>query len=486
MNALQHQLLVLCLALCCACGNAALASDTDMRRAMNRVPRDAFRGHGRAETNRVLSQALRRAAAAVGGSTKPCEHFSVEQLIDVKRVLFAASDPALQRTYVAASDARRLATFGTEASNVDELERIWAEEVALLAGAPHHVHAAARDAKCYEAAMWFAHHVPAAAQADVALAVALPELPLARTSLPAVGANHSAAGHANTTARVRDAVAKASGGCSNAHYFPSSDPTPAPAPGSTPPFPVHFTADTRTCNGATGNPVTWQQNDCGLWSECDNPRGKLYYDFEHQPPSVRLDMENSACHQFMGNAAPGHDVLPKNQYTGPGTVVDAFMDDGASAKFVYWPELKKCCVCCKDKHGCGAIHPDFAAHNNATLKGREPQPNDAEQRDADVWFIPGMVSNNWVYTDHATGMPIGFVVNGTILSPAAKALSKILEAVLGVDIGKIVQGRTFHNVSTAPVNQSVFALPDYCSTSSSAFNTCGGEYCPYLRTIGSP
>ena len=38
---------------------------------------------------------------------------------------------------------------------------------------------------------------------------------------------------------------------------------------------------------------------------------------------TRMDLENSGCHQFMGEAAPGHDVLPKNQYTGPGTLITA-------------------------------------------------------------------------------------------------------------------------------------------------------------------
>ena len=102
----------------------------DARRAAQQVPGDTFRGHGRADTNRVLSRALRRAAAKAGGATKPCEDFSVEDLIDAKRVIFAARDPAFERIYAKANDARRLATFGSEADSLPQLERLWAQELA--------------------------------------------------------------------------------------------------------------------------------------------------------------------------------------------------------------------------------------------------------------------------------------------------------------------------------------------------------------------
>ena len=123
------RLIALCFALALTLGGAHALSASDMRRAAQQVPRDAFRGHGRAETNRVLSRALRRAAEVAGGGTKPCEHFSVEELIDVKRVLFAARDPALERIYATAGDARRLGTFGATAGSLAALEQLWAGEL---------------------------------------------------------------------------------------------------------------------------------------------------------------------------------------------------------------------------------------------------------------------------------------------------------------------------------------------------------------------
>ena len=224
----------------------------DARRAAQQVPGDTFRGHGRADTNRVLSRALRRAAAKAGGATKPCEDFSVEDLIDAKRVIFAARDPAFERIYAKANDARRLATFGSEADSLPQLERLWAQELALLTIAPH-LRGVARDAKCYEVAMWFTHHVPAAAQPDVAQTVALPELPIAHSTSSTL--SNSTATRLNQDAReievrVEKAAKKASSGCQMAHYFPSSVSTNSSS-GVPNFFPTSFSADIVNCNAKT-------------------------------------------------------------------------------------------------------------------------------------------------------------------------------------------------------------------------------------------
>ena len=359
------RLIALCFALGLTLGGAHALSASDMRRAAQQVPRDAFRGLGRADTNRVLSRALRRAAAEASGATKPCEEFSVEALIDVKRVLFAARDPELERVYAQAGDARRLATFGSEADSLPQLERLWAQELALLADAPH-LRDAARDAKCYEAAMWFTHHVPAAARPEVAHAVALPELPRAHGTgsvAPPKSTEHRASERGDS--RVHASLKGAMQGCRSAHFLPGTGDLTNSS--TVPNWPTTFSADITQCItiNKTGT-LPPLPHDCGSWSPCDNPRGKMWYDWSNpQLPLWRMDLENCACHQFMGNAAPGHDIIPKNQYTGPGTVLQAPTSDGASAKYVFWPELHKCCQCTSEKHGAGVVRPDVMVRGNA-------------------------------------------------------------------------------------------------------------------------
>ena len=435
----------------------------DVRRAVQKIPRDAFRGHGRANTNRVLSGALRRTVTEAGGATKPCEHFRVSELIDIQRVLFAARDPALESIYAAAGDARRLGTFGAQADDVVQLEQLWAEELALLADAPH-LHGAARDAKCYEAAMWFAHHVPAAARADVVQVIALPELPAG--SGVAIPGGPSAA-------RFR----QASSGCTEGHFFPGTgdliNSTTIPRA-----YPISYSADMTNCNAFT-KPVPRMPRDCGMFSPCTNPRGKIWYDFSGPFKRKRIDFESGACHQVVGNAAPGH-FGPANEYTGPGTILDAPDANGASTQYVFWPELKQCCQCCGAKDGCGVVRPDWLARGNATLvQGKRILVDDSEKRLSDVWHLKAG-QNNYMYIDSATGLPVGYRMNMTA-DELDNPLIKVTEKWMHRNLSDWTMVRTLYNVSTAPIDPSVFALPGYCKTATGVLNKCSGLWCPLMR-----
>ena len=56
----KMRLVALCFVLGLALGGTHALGASDARRAAQQVPRDAFRGHDRVDTNRVLSRALRQ------------------------------------------------------------------------------------------------------------------------------------------------------------------------------------------------------------------------------------------------------------------------------------------------------------------------------------------------------------------------------------------------------------------------------------------
>ena len=62
-----------------------------------------------------------------------------------------------------------------------------------------------------------------------------------------------------------------------------------------------------------------------------------------------------------------------------------------------------------------------------------------------------------------------------------KSMAKAFNKLLGFNITDSTIRRTYHNVSTEPINASVFDLPEYCSTKTGVFSQCGGIWCDMLR-----
>ena len=145
-------------------------------------------------------------------------------------------------------------------------------------------------------------------------------------------------------------------------------------------------------------------------------------------------------------------------------------------------QLNKCCQCCLEKHGCGVARPDLLVRNNATLVGHGMLPGDTLHRDGDIWEHTA-AQDNFVWMDRSSGLPMGFIFNnsGTSLTPLEKLMAEFFKKFAHVDISAWGMVRTFYNVSTEPISTDVFALPDYCKTSTGVFNQCGGEWCPLLR-----
>ena len=120
---------------------------------------------------------------------------------------------------------------------------------------------------------------------------------------------------------------------------------------------------------------------------------------------------------------------------------------------------------------------------NATYKGQAVLPGDRERRLADAWSMD-LDQDNYIFIGVATGLPTGFVMNNTgghIARPWQKLVNAIFVKFLHVNNTAWQILRSYHNASTAPIDAGVFALPDYCKTSTGVLNQCGGEWCPLLR-----
>jgi hypothetical protein len=108
---------------------------------------------------------------------KACDDFSVEGLVALQRKLYHARDPALEAVYRQDADhGRRMSAFGVFTDSLQELEDVWAKEMKVLKANPS-LTKVSRDTKCHEAIMWFVHHLPQEAQAELRKDVILPLLP---------------------------------------------------------------------------------------------------------------------------------------------------------------------------------------------------------------------------------------------------------------------------------------------------------------------
>eukprot|EP00662_Eupelagonemidae_sp_cell21_P006148 gene6148-51382_t len=121
--AMTSVLMAFSICICPWAAAAAAASARDLARARQHTPGGDLVGIGHVGMTKKLNTALRGMAGV-----KDCDAFSIEQLVALQRLLYAARDPAL-------------------------------------------------EAKCHEAVMWFVHHVPQATQAELGKMLTLPLLP---------------------------------------------------------------------------------------------------------------------------------------------------------------------------------------------------------------------------------------------------------------------------------------------------------------------
>merc|ERR1719343_1346272 len=111
-------------------GVGATASSSDLRRARRQSPGAHLVGEDHVGMAKKLNAVLR---AMPGSKVKPCEAYSVQELVDFQRKIHQARDPALEAIYRKAGDkGRSMRVFGSHAEHIEELEVLWAEEMKTI------------------------------------------------------------------------------------------------------------------------------------------------------------------------------------------------------------------------------------------------------------------------------------------------------------------------------------------------------------------
>jgi len=159
------------------------ASQADISRAATVVPRPQFQGQkSLADANRVLNQHLTGMEQL---ATRACESFTVKDLQEVSRLLYAAADSTLVQVYEAAQDNRKQIY-----SSAQDMEADFKALNAAIAGRQD-LHDVLRDGLCHRVVMWFVHHLPMKTQNELAsLAVEIPLLPVLQHT-ESIGADSS-------------------------------------------------------------------------------------------------------------------------------------------------------------------------------------------------------------------------------------------------------------------------------------------------------
>ena len=73
-------------------------------------------------------------------------------------------------------------------------------------------------------------------------------------------------------------------------------------------------------------------------------------------------------------------------------------------------------------------------------------------------------------------------MNGSHVTGLYQVMEAFVSKYLHTNLSAWEIDRTFYNVSTEPIDASVFEIPSYCSTKTGLLNKCGGEWCALLRT----
>ena len=185
----------------------------DMARARMKLPRSHLAGGSIKDMLAKMNTQLQRVAPV---PTAACEDFSHAQLVSLLETLHAERNPEFEAIYRTDDDNRRMQAGGVKTDDIVALRREWDAEKATLAANPS-LHAVARDGRCYDAVMWWVHHVPSDAKQKLATTGAVARLPL----MPLPELPHSKAAAAQTASRgatnkVFDNY-KASTGCAACH-----------------------------------------------------------------------------------------------------------------------------------------------------------------------------------------------------------------------------------------------------------------------------
>merc|ERR1719271_732197 len=164
------------------CSHSVLAESTfgssiaDLKRAKQRIPRTAWKGDSFAKMGILLTSKL----VDGGHRIRPCGEWTADELQQLLRRLFNASDKELIAIYDSAQDNRKQ-RFKSLAS----LEAHWAE-VDTASDADEQLGEIRRDGLCHEAVMWAVHHISASTlQRFRVEGVSLPSLPVVRHAEPA-------------------------------------------------------------------------------------------------------------------------------------------------------------------------------------------------------------------------------------------------------------------------------------------------------------
>jgi len=149
-------------------------ANSDLKRARQNVPGEHVVGDDHIGMTVKLNKALRSAPDL---TLKSCDEFAREELIELQRVLHKAREPSLELIYRETGDlGRRMGAFGKYSDDIQDLERFWSEEKAMLAKHPE-MEQLVRDRKCHEVILWYVHHMSQTNQRELRKSLILPLLP---------------------------------------------------------------------------------------------------------------------------------------------------------------------------------------------------------------------------------------------------------------------------------------------------------------------
>ena len=220
---------------------AAFTPILDLERARTKLPRSHVVGTSTEAAAARMNVALTKSVPA-GLQLIQCEDWELPELSSVLTTLFHARNSSYQAVYESTADNRRIQAGGRHTTDLDELRAGWAAD-AQAAQSSAELTNVVRDARCYDAIMWWVHHVPNAFKDGLVVSGTLRSLPL----LPTVQHTMEEAS-ADVPSGATELVAKsytAATGCAACHVNddpqPTSDCTGSPD-GKCPIWPREFSA----------------------------------------------------------------------------------------------------------------------------------------------------------------------------------------------------------------------------------------------------
>jgi len=126
------------------------SSESDIARAHQVVPGDAFKGADFKNMSLTLNKYL-----SVTAAVKPCDEFQAKELQELSAMLYLARDAQFDKVYQNVEDNRRLR------GDLQDLQKTWDGLNKEVQEHPESdkMHRIQRDAHCHEAVMWYVHHL---------------------------------------------------------------------------------------------------------------------------------------------------------------------------------------------------------------------------------------------------------------------------------------------------------------------------------------